>query len=93
MDVAGMWFAIPLIVIPLIFLPSLWRSNGPERLFGFICSGTAIALGIVKILYRSGRMEDGPVYQTLDIALSTLFFVMLLSVIYLTRKRQKKATS
>jgi hypothetical protein len=93
MDVTGIWFAVPLIALPLLFLPAVWRSRGPDRLFGFICAGAAMALGFVKILVRTGRMEEGPAYWTLDIALSTLFFVMLLLAMSLGRKRQKNAAS
>jgi hypothetical protein len=93
MDAVGIWFAIPLIVLPLFFLPAVWRSKGSDRLFGFICAGSAMALGVVKILFRTGRMEEGPAYWTLNIALSTMFFVTLLLAMYLSRKRQKNAIS
>jgi hypothetical protein len=94
MDVPGIAFAIPLIVVPILFLPLAYRSKGESRLFGFVCATAAIALGIVKILMYTGRMDgEGPVYWTLNISLSALFFVTLLLGMYWARKRHKTAAS
>jgi len=79
---------------PILFLPLVYRSKGESRLFGFVCVIAAIALGIVKILMYTGRMDgEGPVYWTLNISLSALFFVMLLLGMYWARKRHKTAAS
>ena len=94
MDVPGIAFAIPLILLGIVSLPSAYRIKGESRIFGVVCSLSALSLGIVKILMYTGRMDgEGATYWTLNISLSALFFVMLLLVVYSGRKRQKAASS
>ena len=93
MDKAGIAFAIPLIVLPLFFLPAVLRSTGEMRVYGTVAAVSAIALGIVKILLRTGQIEEGPAYWTLNYSLSALFFVTLLLGMYLARASGKRATS
>jgi len=93
MDIPGIAFAIPMIVLGIISLPFAYRIKGEARVFGVVCAFAAIALGIVKIFMYTGRMDgEGAVYWTLNISLSALFFVMLLLGMYSARKRQKAAT-
>ncbi len=93
MDKAGIGFAILLIVLPLVLLPLLLRYPGQLRLFGAICAGSSIALGIVKIFALTGHMEEGPAYWTLNYSLSALFFVMMLLGMKVARTQGKNATS
>lgn len=40
-----------------------------------------VLLGVVKVVKSLGLMADGPLYWTLNIALSVLFFAMLYQLV------------
>lgn len=94
MDVAGIGFTIPIIILGLVTLVFALRAKQESKLFGVVCGLAAIALGIAKIFMYAGRMDrEGAVYLTLNYSLSALFFVMLLLAMYSARRRQRITTS
>jgi len=91
MDVAGVAFAAFLMICAAVIAINLfraWSSLQNERFFGTVLAVSTMLLGIVLIAHYTGRLENGPAYQTLDIALSALSAIMVLMVIVAARRRQ-----
>ena len=81
MDRAGVAFAASMMAaaIPVaVILYRNWDTLQNERFFGTVFVISTLLLGVVKIAGYSGRMQDGPAYQTLTISFSALSLVMLL---------------
>jgi hypothetical protein len=94
MDVVGIAFVIPVILLSLVMLGFAYRARSDTRRFGIVCGFAGVTLGIVKILMYTGRIDgEGALYWTLNISLSGLFFVMLLGAIYTAHKRQQRLRS
>jgi hypothetical protein len=96
MDQAGITFAILMMALAIpvaVILYRNWSSLQSERFFGATFVVSTLLLGIVSIARYTGRMEDGPAYETLNISLSTLSSVMLLLLFVAEWKRRRPGTS
>ena len=92
MDGAGITFAVVMMLLSIpvaVILYRNWASLQGERFFGAVFVVSTLLLGIVNIARYSGRMQDGPAYQTLNISLSALSSVMLLLLFAAEWKRRK----
>lgn len=96
MDQAGIAFAILMMALTIPFAVILYRNWGSlqnERFFGTTLVVSTLLLGIVSIARYTGRMEDGPAYQTLNISLSALSSVMLLLLFVSEWRRRRTGAS
>ena len=96
MNVAGITFAILMMVLAIPFAVILYRNWGSlesERFFGTVFLVSTLLLGLVNIAGYTGRMEYGPAYETLNISLSTLSSVMLLLIFLTEWKRRRTGAS
>jgi hypothetical protein len=92
MDIPGLGFAAFLLMCAAAFgivLYRSWSSLENERFFGTVLVVSTMLLGVVLIARYTGRMGDGPAYQTLDVSLSTLSTVMLVLVFLAERRRRR----
>jgi hypothetical protein len=93
MDVSGITFAAIMMVLAIPLAVILYRSWGSlesnNRFFGTVFLVSTLLLGIVNLAGYTGRMEDGPAYQTLNISLSALSSVMLLLLFVSEWKRRR----
>jgi hypothetical protein len=92
MDEAGITFAILMMALAIpvaVILYRNWGSLQSERFFGTAFVVSTLLLGVVSIARYTGRMEDGPAYQTLNISLSALSSVMLLLLFVSEWKRRR----
>ena len=96
MDKAGVAFAVLIIILAVavaVVLVRTWESLQGERFFGVVFVVSTIFLGLVSIARDTGRLDDGPAYQTLNISLSALSTVTLLFVFIAEWRRRRKGSS
>ena len=96
MDEAGVTFATIMLVLAIPVAVILYRNWGTlqnERFFGTVFVISTVLLGVVKIAGYTGRMQDGPAYQTLNFSFSALSSVMLLMLFAAEWRRRKLRAS
>lgn len=97
MDASGITFAILMMALAIPLAVILYRSWGSlesnNRFFGTVFLVSTLLLGIVNIAGYTGRMRDGPAYETLKISLSALSSVMLLLLFVSEWKRRRTGAS
>jgi hypothetical protein len=90
----GVLFAALVIVLAVPFALSHFRSaDSPLRTSGAktllaVVIVAALSLGLVNVVRALGRLENHTAYWTLNIALSALFWLMLLRLSW-TERRQR----
>jgi hypothetical protein len=83
MDVGGVLLASLVIVLAIPFAFEIRRrpENDGTKTLMTAALIAAVALGVLKVVNYSGLMAEGPLYWTLEIALSVLFFAMLYQLV------------
>jgi hypothetical protein len=90
----GVLFAVLVVVLAIPFaLSHLRGSDSPLRTGGAktllaVVVIAALLLGLVNVIWALGMFENHAAYWTLNIALSALFWVMLLRLSW-TERRQR----
>jgi hypothetical protein len=92
----GILFAALVIVLAIPFaLPHLrspdspLRGDGAKTLLGIVVIA-AVSLGLVNLIDSLGGFDNRAAYWTLNIALSVLFWVMLLRLCWRERRQRPR---
>jgi hypothetical protein len=92
----GILFAALVIVLAIPFaLPHLrspdspLKADGAKTLLGVVVIA-AVSLGVVNVVDALGGFENHAAYWTLNIALSVLFWVMLLRLCWRERRQRPR---
>jgi len=92
----GILFAALVIVLAIPFaLPHLrspdspLRTDGAKMLLGIVVIA-AVSLGLVNVIDALGGFENHAAYWTLNIALSVVFWVMLLRLCWRERRQRPR---
>ena len=92
----GILFAALVIVLAIPFaLPHLrspdspLKGDGAKPLLGIVLIA-AVSLGLVNVIDALGGFENHAAYWTLNIALSVLFWVMLLRLCWRERRQRPR---
>lgn len=94
MHLGGILFAAVVVVLAIPFgLSHFRRSDSPLRTGGArmlfaVLIVAALSLGFVNLIRALGRFENHAAYWTLNLALSALFWLMLLRLSW-TERRQR----
>ena len=92
----GILFAALVIVLAIPFaLPHLRSPDSPLKAAGArtilgVVVIAAVSLGLVNVMDALGEIENRAAYWTLNIALSVLFWVMLLRLCWRERRQRPR---
>jgi hypothetical protein len=88
MDIGGVIFGALVIVGAIPVALAVRKAHGVERTVGIAGVIAVVGVGVVNLLKATGRLGDGPIYWTLNIA-----FVVLFSTTFFLLIRRKRSSA